>query len=297
MSFGAGQTWGPIAFADVSLAGEVAANLPVQILADPGGGAPPPPDCGANGTLLDSVAGFNANGLLGVGVFAQDCGPGCVAAGGTAPGAVYYGCTSAGACTNAGVALAAQVTNPVTMFPVDNNGVIVDLPNLQNANGDAAVQGQLLIGISTQTDNQLPLTGLTVLGTNASGEFSTTFNGSSTELAGRIDSGSDSITFDDPQIPACATGAFVGYYCPTIAPLSVYAINSGLGANTDVNTVNFAIADPNTFVAGASALTNLAGGVGSSGFIWGMPFFYGRKVYVGIEQRIAGTVAGPYFAY
>ena len=69
------------------------------------------------------------------------------------------------------------------------------------------------------------------------------------------------------------------------------------GGNTDAGTVNFAIADPNTFVAGASAFIDLAGGAGSSGFDWGMPFLYGRKVYVGIDQRIAGTHTGPDFAY
>ena len=50
---------------------------------------------------------------------------------------LYYGCTAAGACTAENVALAAQVTNPVAMFAADNNGIIVRLPNLQNANGDA----------------------------------------------------------------------------------------------------------------------------------------------------------------
>ena len=39
-----------------------------------------------------------------------------------------------------------------------------------------------------------------------------------------------------------------------------------------------------------------AGG-GSTSFIWGMPYFYGRHIYIGIEQRTAGTYTGPYFAY
>ena len=63
------------------------------------------------------------------------------------------------------------------------------------------------------------------------------------------------------------------------------------------STVNFAIADPNTFVAGAAAFIDLAGGGGSTNFTWGMPFFYGRKIYIGIEQRVAGIYTGPYYAY
>ncbi len=92
VSFGGGQTWGPVAPADVSLAGETAAKLPVQIMDDTGAGAPPPAGCGANGTLINGVSGFDANGVLGVGVFAEDCGQACVNA--AAPLALYYGCTA-----------------------------------------------------------------------------------------------------------------------------------------------------------------------------------------------------------
>jgi hypothetical protein len=42
---------------------------------------------------------------------------------------------------------------------------------------------------------------------------------------------------------------------------------------------------------------NLGGGGGSTRFTWGMPFFYGHKIYIGIEQRSAGTFTGPYYAY
>jgi hypothetical protein len=28
-----------------------------------------------------------------------------------------------------------------------------------------------------------------------------------------------------------------------------------------------------------------------------MPFFYGRKIYIAIDQRAAGPYTGPYYAY
>jgi hypothetical protein len=297
VTFGGGQTWGPVALADVSLAGESAAKLPVQIMDDAGTSAPPPATCGAGGTLINGVSGFDANGVLGVGVFAQDCGAACVNA--AAPLPIYYGCTAAGVCTAENAALSAQVTNPVAMFAADNNGVIVSLPNLVNANGDASVQGELIFGIATQTDNALPATGLTVLGANASGDFTATYtiNGVATALPALIDSGIDSYAFNDPTIAVCATGAFIGYYCPVAAPQAAFAVNSGVGVNNATNTVNFAIADPNTFVANAAAFIDLAGGGGSTTFTWGMPFFYGRKIYIGIDQRVAATYTGPYYAY
>jgi hypothetical protein len=295
MSFGGGQTWGPVVLADVTLASETAAKVPVQLMNDTKTGAPPPTGCGTDVTLINGVDGFGANGLLGVGVFAQDCGSACVSP--TTPLALYYGCTSAGACTAENVPLAGQVTNPVAMFATDNTGVIVSLPNLQNANGDMSVTGELIIGVSTQSDNQLPMTGITVLGTDAKGDFTALYNGGTTVLPSLIDSGTDSYAFDDPAMATCASGQYVGYYCPKVAPQSVYAVNTGVGTNNATNRVDFAIADPNSFVAGASAFINLGGGGGSTRLTWGMPFFYGRKVYIGIEQRTAGPYTGPFFAY
>jgi hypothetical protein len=295
VSFGGGQTWGPVMLADVTLAGESAAKLPVQVMDDTGSGAPPPATCGANGTLINDVSSFDANGLLGVGVFAQDCGSACVNA--AAPLPLYYGCTAAGACTAENAALTVQVANPVAMFAADNNGIIINLPNLQNANGDLSVQGELIFGISTQADNALPVTGLTVLGANGSGDFTATYNGGTAVLPALIDSGTESYAFNDPTIAVCTSGAFIGYYCPAVAPQSVFAVNTGVGVNNAVSTVDFAIADPNTFVVNAAALTNLGGGGGSTGFTYGMPFFYGRKTYIGIDQRSAGSYTGPYYAY
>ena len=295
VGFAGGQTWGPVATGDVYLAGEKASKVPLQIMDDAGAGAPAPSTCGANGTLINDVAGFGANGVLGVGVFAQDCGEACVSPGTPLP--IYYGCSTAGACAAENAPLALQVTNVVSAFTADNNGVIVNLPNLVSANGDVSVQGELIFGISTQTDNMLPASGLTVLGTDANGDFKASYNGSATLLPALIDSGTDAYAFDDQTIPTCSTGAFVGYYCPTVAPQPASAQNIGVGVNDAVNTVNFAIADPNTFVVGAAAYANLAGGGGSSFFTWGMPFFYGRKIYVDIDQRSSGAYVGPFYAY
>src|ERR1035441_6249384 len=88
--FGGGDTWGPVALADVTMAGESAAKLPVQVLDDRTVPSPAPPaTCGANGTLINGVSGFDANGVLGLGVFAQDCGAACL----SSAMSIYYGCT------------------------------------------------------------------------------------------------------------------------------------------------------------------------------------------------------------
>ena len=298
--FAGTQTWGPVTLADVYLAGEVAAKLPIHVLEDPATNPKAPSSCSGSNTITNAVSDLHANGLLGVGVLAQDCGAACVSA--ATPLSFYYGCTASGVCTKENVALANQVTNPVAMFSTDNNGVIVNLPNLVNANGDITVQGELIFGIATQADNALPASGLAVLGTDSAGKFQTTYNGGTTLLAGQIDSGTDIYVFEDPALPGCTSIDWVGYYCPKPAPQNVFAINTGVGVNNATSTVNFAIADPNTFIpevptGKGTAYISLANGGGSPRFIWGMPFFYGKKIYFGINQRVSGTYTGPFFAY
>ncbi len=307
VNFGGGTTWGPVALADVTLAGESAKGLPVQVMDDTNASAPPPLSCTANGPPSNAVTGFYANGILGVGVFAQDCGTTCAPPAATQP--VYFGCTAgaAGVCTAEDVALTQQVTNPVAKFASDNNGVIVSLPNLVNANGDLVVTGTLLFGINTQADNMLPVGGLTVLGTDASGDFSASYTNGATVLTGLsswIDSGSDGYEFNDPGIATCTDANWVGYYCPALSPLALSATNTGLGTSTASSTVPFAVAAPangvqSVFILppGASGYAGLAGVGDATRFVWGMPYFYGRRIYVGIEQRSAGNYTGPYFAY
>jgi hypothetical protein len=146
--------------------------------------------------------------------------------------------------------------------------------------------------------------GLTVLGADTSGDFTATYNGGTTALPALIDSGTDDYYFGDPSIPTCTSTppnnpAWVGYYCPTsgLQTPNPFAVNTGVGTYNATNTVQFAIADPNSFVAAATAFINLGGGKGSKRFIWGMPFFYGRKVYIGIDQKMSGSYKGPYYAY
>ena len=60
---------------------------------------------------------------LGIGTYQQDCGPGCVS--GTPPN-VYYAC-SGSSCNPTLQGLAQQITNPVWVFPADNNGTLIQV--------------------------------------------------------------------------------------------------------------------------------------------------------------------------
>ena len=140
---------GEVAAADIQLGGEKASNTSFQIIADPTTFTIPTA-CSSGGSNIDTLVALGANGILGVGPEAQDCGSACVS--GTPP-PVYFACSSGTTCTATLVPLAQQITNPVVKFATDNNGVIMEMQALTSAATTAT--GSLIFGIGTQTNNGL----------------------------------------------------------------------------------------------------------------------------------------------
>jgi hypothetical protein len=286
-----GYSWGPVALADVKIAGESAGSVPVQVIGDPGF-TTVPTNCSGSGKAEDTVAAFGANGLLGVGVFAQDCGAGCVS---NAANGFYYACT-ASQCTAATALLTSQVTNPIALFAADNNGVIIQIPTIP-AQGSAAVTGSMIFGIDTQTNNKSG--GQSVLTVDpGSGEFTTILNGT-TLAKSFLDTGSNGLYFTDSSIAQCAGTNFNGFYCPgsTLA-LSALVV----GQNGTSKTVNFQVANAQALLTdGPSfvAFATLAGTYTSSSqtFDWGLPFYYGRAVFTALENATTAVGTGPYIAF
>ena len=88
--FVSGFTWGSVNTADVMIAGEQASNVPVQVI-DPTFAAVPSGCKSAGVPENDSLQTLGANGILGVGPFASDCGGACGQTGSANPG-MYYSC-------------------------------------------------------------------------------------------------------------------------------------------------------------------------------------------------------------
>jgi hypothetical protein len=278
--FASGYAWGSVRRADVRLAAERATNIPVQVVADPATAfAGIPPDCSSSGANFG--VGQGANGILGVGMLNQDCGAACVTS--TAP-AVYFGCGASG-CTSTTVPLSSQVANPVPSFAVNNNGVAMVLPAVPNG-GAAALTGALIFGIGTQSNNQLG--SATIYAVNRQGNFTTTYKGVSYPSS-FIDSGSNAIFFSDPDIPLCS-----GFYCPP-QPLALTAVNT---SPTSVSaTVDFRIESIRTLAPGAAA-GHVGADIGlARSFDWGLPFFFGRTVFVAGSGALTPAGPGPYWAY
>jgi hypothetical protein len=287
--FALGITWGPVRIADVNMAGETASALPIQVVGDttvPN----PPSSCTKNGAPQDSLKSLGANGILGVGNFIEDCGPAC-APGTTKNPGFYYACAGS-SCQVITLDTGQQAQNPVAFFSSDNNGVIVDLPA---ATGNLpSLNGSLIFGIGTQSNNSLG--NAQVLTVDNFGNITTTFMGKA-YTSSFIDSGSNGYFFLDASttgIPTCPNPNS-GFYCPA-SPVNLSATNSG--TNGSSNTVSFTIDNANTLFsdATASVFPNL-GGPNSGTFDWGLPFFFGRKVYAAIEMRNTPGGPGPYWAY
>lgn len=275
--------WGSVHTVDVVLGKEPAVSIPIQVVNSTfagqytSTGQPATNICGVVSVdSSPSQAGFN--GILGVGVFSSD-------------GGSYYNCVPL-PCTSLAVSPPQQVQNPVGLLPVDNNGVIVALPSVP-ASGLPSLTGSLILGIGTASNNQP--SGVRVLPTDSSGQIRTQFTPTPTITMGIIDTGSSALFFSDASIQTCATPTFL--YCPP-SPLTLSAMNAG-ASGVPSSPVSFQIADPTPLLSAGNGVLHNVGGVPSfSGtFDWGLPFFFGRTVYIGLEGKPSVLGTGPFFAY
>jgi hypothetical protein len=291
--------WGAAEVADVEMAGEKASSETIQVIEDPAANTfTIAPNCSMGDTLFDddSQSALGANGIVGIGTEPVDCGGACDPNfdGNDPAQPFYYACSTT--CTPVSVLISQQVANPVALFTTDNNGTIVELPQLSGAAATEA--GSLIFGIGTETNNQVG--SATIFTLNSDGNFLTTFNSTPYDES-FIDLGSNAYFFPDSSIPTCPGGES-SFFCPT-SLLNLSALNAG--ANGATNTVDFSIDNAENLFnegGGADAAFSTLGGpnVGpGAGFDWGLPFFYGKNVFTSIDGQTvpAGTPPAPWWAY
>jgi hypothetical protein len=167
----------------------------------------------------------------------------------------------------------------VEMSPVSNNG-------------SGSATGTLVFGIGTQSNNTLAAS--QTFTTDAYGDLvNSTFNGS--KLTAFFDSGSNAYFFADSSLAVCSS-TYSGFYCPSSGQTRSVNIVGLNGAST---TANLGILSAATLFSNGNnyAFNDLAGqvGVGNS-FDIGLPFFYGRYMYFGIDQTANGGQT-PYVGY
>jgi len=289
------STWGPVQRADIMLGNERANNVPIQVIdattffasnlsaVCPGADLSP---------YNDGARSPGYSGILGVGSFIQDCGSFCTTSIPTPP--LYYTCSGSN-CTPTTVPLANQVQNPVALLPNDNNGVVVQLPAV-GPDGQPSADGSLLLGIGTQANN-IPVS-VAPYPVDSGGNIITVFNNAQ-YTDSFLDTGSNGLFFPPiPSLPACQGQSQGNYwFCPS-SPVCLSALTEGAtGMPTSQDTFqignffNLLTSNPSNRVfpdIGGNYVT----------FDWGLPFFLGRSVYIGIEGKASPYLGtGPYFAY
>ena len=279
-SFISGVTWGPVKLADIKLGMETARSIPIQVVADPLYSSVPS-YCSNGLPTLQSASSLKANGILGVGLFIAD-------------GQDYFACNSiqTANCSVVNLQASMQVQNPVASFPVNNNGVVLQLAKISNT-GATSASGVLYFGIDTQSNNSS--SGTNVITTNSFGRFTTIFNGISYRSS-FIDSGSNGLFFPAGNLNSTlkVCGSNSGFYCPDSTQSYSATINL---QNNQSSSVNFSIANAESlFTSNNYALPTL-GGTLNGQFDWGIPFFYGRSVYIGITGKSSNAGTGPLYAY
>jgi hypothetical protein len=297
-----GSRWGPFRQADIKIGGETANKQAVQVIGESAFAVPA--TCRAVNASGDAaITALGANGILGIGPYLQDCGAACLQQGLR----IYYTCNSENICADSAMPLTLQIANPVASFATDNNGTIVELPAVSGS--DRAGSGTLIFGIGTQSNNGLGHA--TVFTPSSSRTFSLTYKNSTLDQ-GVISSSLNAYYFPDDTVSVCAasdpTAKARGFFCPP-ATLNLRANLNG--ANGTVGNIDFKVDNAESLFKNAAPAVapNLAGpsqgGELGNGLIFdrnrtfelGLPFYFGRTVYTGIEGRNSSAGLGPYVAF
>jgi hypothetical protein len=293
-------SWGPIWTADVQIGSETASNMGIQVI---GGNASNPTFATApsqclstpvntgipNGGNEDTVATLGANGILGVGPYPLDCGSYCTSGGDpTQTGYPYYVCPTNEACK--GTTTSVQAGNPVAFFSSsDNNGVMIVLGSVP-AQGAVSASGTMYFGIGTQSNNSLGSATLYALNTQ---ELLPTvkYNGVSYTSLNVVDTGTNSLSVSDASTLGIADCADNGYYCPG-STLTLSNVQISGNGNVGSGRVTLSIANADQLFGANptfAAYNNIGsdGGTGPSNdsFDFGLPFFLGKTVFVGIAGK------------
>jgi len=282
--------WGPVEMADVVLAKESPVTVPIQVIDSTFANGQ---NVCQNPNTTPAISGFN--GALGLGFWLNDCSSSNCDT--NANNGQYYSCNGSN-CSGTTVALTDQVQNPVVHLPVDNNGVMLVLPAVPSG-GALYANGALVLGIDTQSNNSS--TGVTVYDVDPSGEFTTKLNGASYP-GSFIDSGSNGLFFPPSglPLPICSSPNYPGWYCPSSTQSLSATTISASGSPPPSSVVAFQIGN---FAALLNSPNNVFANIGGDipgqpgQFDWGLPFFLGRKVFIGIEGQTSSLGTGPYWAF
>lgn len=282
LRFGDGTAaWGGLYGADFRIGSLRAPDLPVQLFEDD---AP-----NRAGDCPQSKVTPTSNGTLGVSAHLTDCFGRCDQ---TVWVPLVYGCAEA-ACTplRGAVAPEFRLPNPLTRLDAGRiNGLIFDLPPLPPG-GARTLTGTLTFGIDAGA-----LAGARILRLNERGAFTTRYDGR-TLPASYIDSGTGTYTFANLRLPACIRPSWAFCISP---PQELQAVMVGEDG-TEI-PMGFRVGDYNAELTSGNTVSDRMATIAaqdSQAFVWGAPFFMGKRVFLVPEgASVLGTgTPGPFYAF
>lgn len=277
--------WGAVHRVDLRIGGLAVPDLPVQIV--DGEAQPRPHACPA------SDARPTANGTLGIGPELSDCPGRCLQ---STDRPLVFACGPGGCEPIPGrIDPADRLPNPVARMALHGNGIVIELPSAP-AGGAVSVAGTLTFGIGTADNNRLGPVALVRPGPG--GRFTTLYRGAVLPES-YIDSGTPTYILPDSELPRCETMRWA--YCAT-PPLDGEAqILDRDGAPVRVPFRVGSFREVLDRMVGASDDAALAAEPDARAFVWGAPFFLGRRVAVVLDGRsVPGAtpdIIGPLYAF
>jgi len=277
------DAWGPLYRTDMRIGGLTAKNLPVQIIADDV--RPRPVGCPT------STARPTSNGTLGIGPHLLDC-QGACGQDANRPG-VFVKDGGSWLPFRGPIPIESRLPNPVSLFPKHGNGVVLDLPASPEG-GTGEIVGTLTFGVDTAANNRI--LGAQILRIDAKGLFTTRYGGVDFSES-YIDSGTETYILADDGLTRCAgmTWAFCVSPSRTLEAAMI-------GTDGRKVQVLFTLGDYrgalDRRVGAWDGFAEVAEG-SSRAFVWGAPFFLGRRVSLVFDGRATGDtkgVQGPFYA-
>lgn len=233
---------------------------------------------------LSSPQSLGYNGILGVSPLLDDRGS-------------YYICNGT-TCQQVNIESSQKVVNPISLLDDDNNGIVIKLPSIPSGGCFGGV-GYAVFGIATKSDN-IPESSVVSLSiaTNPLVPLYIPAQLNGNNVYAFLDSGSNTVSFSNPNIALCSFSN--AYYCPPETILQdVILYSSDL---LQRKFTKFATANAgDLFLSGNSAFSNLGSSPFSSALAnyldLGLPFFYGKVVYIGFNGKSSSLGRGMYWAF
>jgi len=282
--------WGPVVRATVILAHEPPVTVPVHLYRHTNRDL-----CGKG----MKIPAHPFNGSLGVAPLITDCGRECSR---HRRNRRYFTCRHT-LCRETALPLSQQVVCPIVRLPEDNNGFVLSFGNVPK-DGTRRVDGTLTLGIGTRENSVPTPKTVTLFHTDPEGELLTRYHG--VRGKGVLDTGTNFYllpkgSFLRNERSGCfqPEGDGLFFKCPR---RKERAIIEGIHGRHR-REVTFTLTSEREIFRRANHQNVLAtdswGGSyrNENSFTWGMPFFYGRKVYFGFPGYDSVLGKGPYVAF